>query len=227
MEHKLLGRVAALARQVGQRGVPAGRSRPGNPSPAVSTQVRRRLPSDRWPSAAMASSTPGTSTVSVVSTSAAGIQVVRSSRQVPSDQLPVRSHAVAGRVLGRVGVMQIRHAFIGIVPGHPAWVGPRDKRNPAPHLQLGLKGERLVAGTRSPTGVRSFTRNSDTERVPDGIRPANVACRSLDGRPRGGSALPRARHGLLATDRPLPEASPGPLLHGAYVATTATPYLRP
>ena len=42
--------------------------------------------------------------------------------------------------------MEIRHAFVGIVAGHATRVGTRHERNGAPHLQLGLEGERLVAG---------------------------------------------------------------------------------
>ena len=60
-------------------------------------------------------------------------------------QLPVRRNPVAGCVFGRIGVMQIRDALIGIVARAPARIGPRDERHCAAHLQPSLKRERLVA----------------------------------------------------------------------------------
>ena len=66
--------------------------------------------------------------------------------------LPVRGHAVTGRVLGCVGVMEVCHAFVGIITRYPTGVGTRHERNRAPHLQLGLEGERLIAAMLSRRG---------------------------------------------------------------------------
>ena len=44
---------------------------------------------------------------------------------------------MAGRELGRVGVVQIRHALVPVIAGDLAGVGARDERNRAPHLDLG------------------------------------------------------------------------------------------
>ena len=61
-------------------------------------------------------------------------------------QLPVRGHAVTGRVLGCIGVMEVCHTFVRIIACRPTRIGTRHERNGAPHLQLGLESERLVAG---------------------------------------------------------------------------------
>ena len=52
---------------------------------------------------------------------------------------------MARRVLRGMGVVEVGHALIPVVRAHLAGVGPRDERHFAPHLDLGLKGERLVS----------------------------------------------------------------------------------
>ena len=61
-------------------------------------------------------------------------------------ELPVRGNAVTRRVLGSVGVVEICHALVGIVARHPTRIGARHERNRAPYLQRRLEGEPLVAG---------------------------------------------------------------------------------
>ena len=51
---------------------------------------------------------------------------------------------MARRVLRGMGVVEVGHALIPVVRGHLAGVGSRDERHFASHLDLGLKGERLV-----------------------------------------------------------------------------------
>ena len=127
-------------------------------------------------------------------------------------QLPVRGDPVAGRELGRVGVVQIRHALVPVIAGDLAGVGSRDERYRAPHLDLGLEGERLVAlairrrdavvhqeqghGTRSgrdpPREARGIHRTRDcVENQPAGIR--NRVGSRIAGRCRQGH-----RHGFFA-----------------------------
>lgn len=51
---------------------------------------------------------------------------------------------MAGGVLGGVGIVQVRHAFVPVIAGDLARVGARHERHSAPYLEFGLKGERLV-----------------------------------------------------------------------------------
>ena len=145
MEHELLGGVAALACQIGQCGVLLV-----DPGPVTRRQRRQRA--------------FGGETVGEVAERRHrqldtrhlhGLRRLHVGRGNPRGaqrpagairQLPVRGHAVAGCILRRVGVVQVRHALVRIVAGHPARVGPRHERHRAPHVQLGLKGECLVTG---------------------------------------------------------------------------------
>ena len=144
IEQQYFGGLAALARQAGQRGVLLL-------DPGVVTGSQRRQRPFR-----------GGSVGQVAERRHAefhprhldGLRLLDMGRWNPTGenevagsvgQLPVRRNPVAGCVFGGIGVMQIRDALIGIVARAPARIGPRDERRWAGHLQLGLKGERLVA----------------------------------------------------------------------------------
>ena len=139
-------------------------------------------------------------------------------------QLPVRGDPVARRVLRGMGVVEVGHALIPVVRGHLAGVGARDERHFAPHLDLGLKGERLVplpvgrglaavhqeqghgAGSGSDPacearGVHGAGDHVEGEpsgvRYPEGVRVASGRRKNHRNRFLAGSPLPPTPHAAL------------------------------
>ena len=88
------------------------------------------------------------------------------------DQLPVGGDAVTGGVFGRAGVVEVGHCLIAVVAGAAARVGPGDERKRAAHLQLGLKGERLVGAV---VGGRPFVHQKQRHRARSRRQPAGKA----------------------------------------------------
>ena len=75
--------------------------------------------------------------------------------------LPVRRHAVAGRVLGSVGVVEVGHPVVPVHRPRPARVGPGHERPPAADLDLGLEG---VGAVRFPVVRRTPVHQKDRHR---------------------------------------------------------------
>ena len=77
---------------------------------------------------------------------------------------------MAGRILGRVGVVEIRDLLVPLRGPRPAQVRPRHEGAVASHLEFGLEdvGEDRVPPVSGAIGVRRFTRKTETERVPCG-----------------------------------------------------------
>ena len=166
---QFLGRLAPRCLRASRCSPAAPRSTRGTAPRAARSAASAAAPSASAPSASIESSTPGTSTVAVFSTSALGIHARAEQTARAVHDLPLGRDAVAGRILRRVGVVEVGHLLVPLRrPARRA--GPaaaRRARRCAPRSRLGRR--RRGRAPSSVDGARWFTRKTETERVPCGM----------------------------------------------------------